>query len=430
MNIFCGCDPEALTELAERLREKARRLLELIELLRETARAVTWVGPDADAHRRRTDAMAEHGAAVVADLRAAVLAMRRHAWEQERASEADPLAAVRAELPGPAGGRSGREGTGFSWPDLEGLGLRRPTLLEDPGPWIGGPFQAEDPTSLVPGLSPLDAPAGGWGPAIAGPMQPADPLDLLPEGWTPPAPAGGWGPWIGGPLMPPTGPVAPPERTALPEGEEFALDPEILAAAEEDRRFAIGAIPVAGTIQKAMKVHEEIGAFHDGVERSLADAGLEELQPLADVTRLPHTLSESLLGEKSTVGQIAEGLDRSWANVLQTGAEVTDAVGQGDWSGAVRAGERGMFRSWGTTADLLTITPLPAHAETGANLLGDAADATRPVSPAAADGLDSAAHELRGHAERADAAIDSLSDAERWYDTRREMAPMPWDPQG
>lgn len=400
MNIFCGCDPEALTELAERLRERAQRVLELIELLRETARTVTWVGPDADGHRRRTDAMAEHAAGVVADLRAAVLAMRRHAGEQERASEADPLAAVRAELPRPAGGGPGHEGTRFAWPDLEELGLRRPTLLEDPGPWIGGPFQAEDP------------------------------LDLLPEGWTPTAPSGGWGPWIGGPFMPTTGPIARPESGALPEGEEFALDPGILAAAEEDRRSVIGAIPIAGTIQTAMKVHEEVGAFHDGVERSLAEAGLEELQPVADIARLPHTLSESLLGERSTVGQIAEGLDRSWANVLQTGAEVTDAVGEGDWSGAVRAGERGIFRSWGTSADLMTITPLPAHAETGAELLGDAADAARPVSPAAADGLDRAAGELRGHAEGVEAAIDSLGDAERWYDIRRELAPMPWDPQG
>lgn len=429
MNIFCGCDPEALDQLAERLSEKAQRVLELIALLRETAAAVTWVGPDADAHRQHTDAMADHGAEVVADLRAAAQGLRRHAWEQERASEADPWATVRAELPGPAGGGPGGD-EGFSWPDLNGPRLRRPTLLEDPGPWIGGPFQAEDPAGLVPGLSPLDAPDGGWGPAIGGPMQPADPLDLLPEGWTSPVPPGGWGPWAGGPFMPSSGPVPPPERAPLPEGEEFALDPGIVASAEGDRRSVLGAIPVVGTIQTAMDVHEEIGAVHDGVEGYLTDAGLEEFQPVADIARLPHTLAEPVLGQDSTVGQLAGTLDRSWANVLQTGSEVTDALGEGDWSGAVRAGERGMYRSWGASAELLTITPLPAYAKTGADLLGDGADAVRPVSPGAADGLDGAAEDLRGRAEGVEDALDSLSDSERWYDTRREFAPMPWDPQG
>ena len=383
MNIFCGCDPDALAELAERLHEKALRLRELIGLLRETAAAVTWVGPDADAHRRRTGTMAEAALVVAADLRAAALAARRHAWEQERASQVDPGAAVRAELPG---GEFVRR-------------LRRPSVLDDPGRWIGGPFQAEGPVAPFPHLPPV------------------------------PEPSGGWGPLIGGPFMPTSAPFLQP-RGLEPGGDELALDPEILAGAQEDRRSVLGAVPVAGTIQTTMDVHSGLGELHDGVDRALADAGLEQLQPLADASRLPHRLTEPVLGEDSRLGQVADIADRSWANVLQTGSEITGALGEGDWNGAAAAAERGLFRSAGTSAELLSTSALPAYAETGADLLGDGADALRPVSPEAADGLEELSGGLRGRGEDYEAFLDSFSDAESWYATRREHAPMPWDPQG
>ena len=35
MDTFCGCDTETLDDLAERVREGALRLIQLIELLRE-----------------------------------------------------------------------------------------------------------------------------------------------------------------------------------------------------------------------------------------------------------------------------------------------------------------------------------------------------------------------------------------------------------
>jgi hypothetical protein len=412
MNIFCGCDPDALAELAERLHERALRLRELIELLRATAEAVTWVGPDADAHRRRTAAMADAALAVAADLRAAALAARRHAWEQECASQVDPGAAVRAELPG---GEFVER-------------LRRPGVLDDPGPWIGGPFQAGDPRDPFPPLPPVPEPPGGWGPLIGGPMAPTDPLDLLPDGSTPPSPPGGWGPWSGGPFLPTSAPSLRP-RGLEPGGDELALDPEIVAGAQEDRRSVLGAIPVAGTIQTAMDMHGGLGEIHDGVDRALADAGLEQLQPLADLSRIPHRLTEPVLGEDSRLGQVADIADRSWANVLQTGSEVTGAVGEGDWGGAAAAAERGMFRSAGTSAELLSTSAIPAYAETGADLLGDGADALRPVSPEAAEGLEDLSGGLRGRGEEYEAFLDSYSDAESWYATRREHAPMPWDPQ-
>lgn len=89
-----------------------------------------------------------------------------------------------------------------------------------------------------------------------------------------------------------------------------------------------------------------------------------------------------------------------------------------------------MFRSAGTSAELLSTSALPAYAETGADLLGDGADALRPVSPEAADGLAELSGGLRGRGEDYEAFLDSFSDAESWYATRREHAPMPWDPQG
>jgi hypothetical protein len=395
MNIFCGCDPESLDELAERVHEGAQRVVALIELLRGAAEAVEWTGADAEDHRRRTGAMAEQGLATGGDLRAAALALRRHAVEQELASQADPLAAVRAELPGDEG------------PDGEGRGPER--VLEDPGPWIGGPMAPADPLDPLPRL---ERPPGGWGPLIGGPMAPADPLDPLPGLPTPP---GGWGPWIGGPFMPST-PPPPPASGPLPEGEEFALDPAVLAEAREDRELALGAVPVVGPIQTAMGVHE-------AAEGTV-------LEPVARVARLPHTVTEPLLGEDSTAGQIASTLDRGWANALQTGSEVTSALGEGDWGAAARAGERGMYRTAETSADLLTITPVPALSRTGADLLGEGADAVRPLSPDAAAGLERTEGSLREFGEGLEGAREDLTDSERWYDARRRHAPLPWDPQG
>lgn len=404
MDTFCGCDTETLDDLAERVREGALRLIQLIELLREAAESVDWTGPDADAHRHRTATMAEHGLAAGADLRAKALELRRHAWEQERASELDPGAAVRAELPGDRGGKE---------------------IFEEPGRWIGGPMAPADPLDPAPGLRGLrglPTPPGGWGPWIGGPMAPADPTSPVPSLPTPP---GGWGPWSGGPFMP--SPPPPVVSGPLPEGEQFALDPEIVAEARGDRELALGSVPVAGHIQTALGLHEELGHLNDRLDEA---AGGTVFEPLARVARVPHTVTEPVLGEGSTAGQLAGVLDRSWANVLQTGSEVTAAVGEGDLAAAARAGERGLYRSAENSADLLTITPIPAYAETGADLLGEGADAVRGISPEAAAALESAEATVREDVEGLTDFRETLTDGETWYDARRRYAPMPWDPQG
>ena len=404
MDTFCGCDTETLDDLAERVREGALRLIQLIELLREAGEAVDWTGPDADAHRHRTATMAEHGLTAGADLRAKALELRRHAWEQERASEVDPGAAVRAELPGDGGGEG---------------------IFADPGRWLGGPMEPADPLDPLPGLRGLrglPTPPGGWGPWIGGPMAPADPTTPLPSL---PTPSGGWGPWIGGPFMP--SPPPPAVSGPLPEGEQFALDPEIVAEARGDRELALGSVPVAGHIQTALGLHEELGHLNDRLDEA---AGGTVFEPLARVARVPHTVTEPVLGEGSTAGQLAGVLDRGWANVLQTGSEVTAAVGEGDLAAAARAGERGLYRSAENSADLLTISPIPAYAESGADLLGEGADAVRGISPEAAAALESAEATVREDVEDLTDFRETLTDGETWYDARRRYAPMPWDPQG
>ena len=97
MDTFCGCDTETLDDLAERVREGALRLIQLIELLREAAEAVDWTGPDADAHRHRTATMAEHGLA---------------AGAAATAPDATATAEPPDEPPGVRPGRSGLSGAG------------------------------------------------------------------------------------------------------------------------------------------------------------------------------------------------------------------------------------------------------------------------------------------------------------------------------
>jgi hypothetical protein len=89
-----------------------------------------------------------------------------------------------------------------------------------------------------------------------------------------------------------------------------------------------------------------------------------------------------------------------------------------------------MYRTAETSADLLTITPVPALSRTGADLLGEGADAVRPLSPDAAAGLERTEGSLREFGEGLEGAREDLTDSERWYDARRRHAPLPWDPQG
>lgn len=417
MNTFFGCEPEALEDLSERMLEDAERLIELIERLRELSSAVPWIGPDAEAHRRRTEVAASDGIGVVAGLRRGAATLQRDAAEQELASQAETSPvdlgrALRAEMP-PHYARDGEEsgtdgGAGSRLGGVTGLGVRRfvagtPRLqdegpLENPGRWVGGPFMAEDPPDL--------------------PTLP-DPFDL----------PGGPGRWIGGPMMPLGTQPRLPEPTPIPEGEDFSLDPEFLEQAQQDRRLGLGAIPLVGTTQMLMGGHSAVDDFFDRTEQNLEQSGLEELAPAVSIARIPHTVSGIAIGEKSVLGQATSSLDRQIANVYQAGSEISSAVGDGDWAGAARAGERWMYRQADASADLLTATPVPAASEAAADLLGTGADVVETVHPEAAAPLRDAEQAVRGAGEDWESALDHLTDGERYYDLRRQYAPMPWDPR-
>ena len=74
--------------------------------------------------------------------------------------------------------------------------------------------------------------------------------------------------------------------------------------------------------------------------------------------------------------------------------------------------------------------PISAYAESGADLLGEGADAVRGISPEAAAALESAEATVREDVEGLTDFRETLTDGETWYDARRRYAPMPWDPQG
>lgn len=398
MNTFWGCDTEALTALSEVVTGRAEQLRRLATALRASVHVTTWCGPDAQEWRRRTDEAVQRVISLVETLRRLAELLASEAEEQIACSRPENGAApaagidpslVWARLPRLSGASRGSGPLGGLPP------------LDEWGPLIGGPIMADDPGDLFPDL--------GEVPDIPG---------LRPQIWDPYLPREPW------PL-----PWGPPAARDLPEGEDFSLDPEILREAQRDRRLALGSLPIVGPVQLASGVHEGVGDAYDRAEQMLEDAGLGGLTPVVSVARLPHTVTGAVLGEKSVFGQAVSSVDQGIANVMQTGEEVSAAIGDGDLAGAVRAGERGIYRHTGAVADLVTATAVPAAAETASDILGTGAELTGRVSPEAAAPLREAAQSVREAGQAWERTHDRLTDPERYYDLRRQYAPMPWDPR-
>lgn len=256
-----------------------------------------------------------------------------------------------------------------------------------------------------------------------------DPQDLLPDLPNPFDLPGGPGPWIGGPMMPTGGPRHLPEPQPIPEGEDFSLDPETLEQAQQDRRLAVGGVPFAGTAQLLMSGHAAVDNFFDRTEQNLEQSGLGGLTPALSVIRAPHTVSGIALGEKSVLGQVTTSLDHQIANLYQTTDEISVAVGDGDWAGAVSAGERGMFRQLDASANLFSATPVPAVADATSDMIGTWADVVETVHSEPAAHLREAEQAVRGFGEDWESTRAGLTDGERYYDLRRQDVPMPWDPR-
>ncbi|MDN5898907.1 MAG: hypothetical protein L0H74_02440 [Brachybacterium sp.] len=392
MNTFWGCETERLTELSTVFDTRAVQLRALILQARLGVHAVDWIGPDAEEHRRCAEDLVETVITLIERLRKLAELLGREAAEQNLCSRAE-------EGPARAGDPLGVRATPPWVPDP---GERLPSLsgpsVEDLLPRLGGPLMAEDPSRIAELLPDLP-----------------DLRDI--------------GPLIGGPLMaePPLRPH--PASRPLPEGEDFALDPEILAEAEHQRNLVLGGIPGVGLAQTMMSAHEAVGGFYDRVELTLEESGYGAFTPVVSLARIPHDASDVVLGENSVLGQTLSGIDRGVANAIQTGGEVFTAVGDGDLAGAVRATERGSYRHAGSVADILTATPVPAVAETTSDLIGTSAELTEPISPEAAQTLRTAEQSVRDLGHGWEQGQERLTDPEFYYDLRRTYFPTGWDPQ-
>ncbi|MFC5296855.1 hypothetical protein [Brachybacterium tyrofermentans] len=429
METIWGCDTVHMDEIAEQVAEKAEQLIELFRLLRGASDTVEWIGPDAEAHRARTHTVTTAGTDLCGILRDLSRRLEEESTQQTTASQVDsdtnPLVAVRADitdlLPAPlrdkvaganpfAGGGSGDKPAPTSrW----GLPLS-PEF--SPFPELDPGFRDPDATwgvPTVPGVTPFPE----IDPGFRAPL--GDPIGF---------------PGITGPLgMPALGePFArqePYSRPELPDGEEYDLSPRALENGETVRQEALSYVPGASQAQHLMGLHEQKGNFLDGAEQVLEDHGYDALLPAVDLARVGQSGTSLLIGENSTIGQAAEGLDMMVANAGQTTVEVSDAVGNGDLEGAIRAGERGVYRNYEGLATVATASPMWKIPEVGGDMAGSAADAIEPFSPAAAEplrSLESTSHDIGDHV---NGFKDAMLDSENWYDARRRALPLPWDPK-
>lgn len=395
MNTFYGCDTAALDDLSATIGERAAQLRTVMEGTGQAAAAPAWFGPDGDVFRDEVDKLVERALGVFEWLRELGELLGAEAAEQSACSAAD----------GESGGGQGiRPALGAELLRLvrdlvrgpvSGLASGLKEGFEEALPTLGRPFMAEDPLTFS---------------------------DRLPD-------LGKLGPLIGGPIMRPA-PLHPvPAPGPLPEGESFDLDPEILADAQKDRRIGLGAVPFVGQFQMAMGVHDGVGRRLDGAEAFLEDSGLDVATPLVSTLRVPHALAGIALGERSVAGQMVDGIDRQLANPSQVTSDVSDAIGDGDLGGVIRAAERGVYRHVDANADILTATAVPAVADAGSEIAGSTADVIEPLSPAAAAPLREVEDASRQFVEGLEGGHDWLTDGERYYDLRRQHVPLPWDPR-
>lgn len=394
MNTFWGCDADDLTELSAAVEERAGRLGTLAQDTSLRARAVAWFGPDAEDHRLSTEELVERVKKFVEKLRELGELLGDEAEEQEVCSRPE---SGTAPIGGPSGVRAGL-----------------PDDLDDVLGGSGGSAPQSPTIAVTPRIGRLE-----------------DDLPVpFPEDLPPIQKAPMGHPMIGGPFADDEALKRARERGPLPEGEDFTLSPEHLEQAEQIRKRALRPVPVLGTAQMMMGAHESIGTLYDKAEQSLVDSGHGNLVPLVSLARIPHDLSGGAIGEQSVLGQATSAFDRGLANVTQTGEEVFTAASEGDGAGALRAVERGLYRQNGVLADVVTTTAVPAAADTASDLIGTGADLVEPISPEAAEKLRTAEGSVRDVGLAWERGRETITDPELYYDARRSLYPMPWDPQG
>lgn len=373
MDTFWGSETESLSDLGAVFGRRAESTRRRINEVGVAVRAVMWVGPDAEEFRRQAEEWTETAIGVVEALRRLGELLEGEAEEQERCSA-------------PEG--DGAAPTGPTSPDSP--------FADSPWPFLGPPkLRQGDPSG---------------------------------QGGDPSFPSH-WGPWVGGPLMGP----APWEREPfppLPDGEDLLLDPAAVEDGAGIRRGLVRMIPGGGPIQALPGLHESVGGVLDGAQRGLEEHGLGRLAPVLAPFRVSHALSSVAVGEESVLVNTLDGVDRSIGNLLQTGDEVSTAIGEGDLGGAAGALERGAYRHTEVFGDLLTTTSVPALAGATADVLDVGADTTELFSPEAAEPLREAQHAAEQLGTDWEAGREALTDTGRLYAMRREHMPMPWDARG
>lgn len=399
MNTFCGCDDEILYDYSETIDEWVERIIELFEGLLAATRTVPWIGPDAEAHRAQMAAASSSATEVCAELRERAAMLRSEADAQTAASSADgglaPALPLQANLfetvaeivggPGIAAGRRVGEAVGGAgW----GQGGGHPYF---------GPMGHHDPVGLVRGVTERAA-------------------RIFEEIQGVPLP-------LGGPIIAPGAPQ-PPVRD-LPPGEEWAISEENLQRGTDLREELVSWVPVAGTVQKLLGMHDEIGNLISDAEGTLSHVVGEDLaRAFVAPAEISHAASGLIAGPNSAVQRTLGLVDRNIANFYQTGDEAFAALGDRDLDAAARAVERGVYRNAASSASLVTVGTMPDVLGTGADISGIVGEAVAPFDPGAAERIGDVEDALR----EAQTTRDTSFTAEDVYDGRRRVAPLPWDP--
>lgn len=399
MNTFCGCDDEILYDYSETIDEWVERLIELFEGLLTASRTVIWIGPDAEAHRSQMAAAGSSATEVCAGLRERAALLRSEADAQTAASSPDgglaPALPLQANLfervaelvggPGIAAGRRVGEAVGGAgW----GKGGGQPFF---------GPMGHQDPVGLVRGVK----------------ERAEKVIEDLGNRHLP----------VGGPIIAP-GVPRPPVHD-VPAGEEWAISEENLQRGTDLREELVSWVPVAGTVQKLLGVHEEIGNQISTAESTLTHVVGEDLaRAFVAPAEISHAATGLIAGPDSAVHRTLGLVDRNIANFYQTGDEAIAALGDGDLGAVARAVERGAYRNWETGASLVTVGTMPDVLGTGADISGIVGEAVAPFDPGAAERIGGVEDALR----EVQTTRDTSFTAEDVYDARRRVAPLPWDP--